>query len=160
MADLEKLRLFNTVGAVPPPPAAPMDAGVMPAALPAPAPDAKLKLFNSDLSSPERLQRSMRLGADISPEVAARVLDVEKKSGLPRKYVEENLDELERAVHQLVVEQPFLVHARAHRVARARADETGAPHGECVRGLEVLLTVAWKRAVEARAERSQMYSGA
>ena len=98
MADLEKLRLFNTVGAVPPPPAAPMDAGVMPAALPAPAPDAKLKLFNSDLSSPERLQRSMRLGADISPEVAARVLDVEKKSGLPRKYVEENLDELERAV--------------------------------------------------------------
>ena len=48
--------------------------------------------------TPEKLQQAARISADINPAVAARVLDIEKKSGLPRKYIEENLDETERAV--------------------------------------------------------------
>ncbi len=56
-------------------------------------------------------------------------------------------------------DEGMLMGAALHRVARARADETGAPHGECVRGLEVLLAGAWKRAVEARAERRHPVPG-
>jgi hypothetical protein len=46
----------------------------------------------------KRLGQSAALAADINPAVAARILDAEKKSGLPRGYVEQNLDEVERMV--------------------------------------------------------------
>lgn len=93
-------------------PAPPPDAGTMPSALPVddltrsignfappPVPGAVDTTKRYSLSdNPETLRQSMRIGSEINPAVAARVLDVEKKSGLPRKYVEENLDEMERAV--------------------------------------------------------------
>ena len=102
----------------------------MPAALPAPAPDAKLKLFNSDLSSPERLQRSMRLGADISPEVAARVLDVRRRVDDPadrlrRELADRGQQRLARRGGARVDHEHAFV-ADLHGDVRARAREQ--PH--------------------------------
>jgi hypothetical protein len=56
-------------------------------------------------------------------------------------------------------DEGMLMGAALHRAARARADETGAAHGECVRALEGLLATAWKRATEARADRRHPVPG-
>ncbi|MFM8988396.1 MAG: hypothetical protein ACKOUS_01765, partial [Alphaproteobacteria bacterium] len=56
-------------------------------------------------------------------------------------------------------DEGMLMGAALHRMARARSEETGAPHGDCVRVLEGLLAAAWKRAVEARADRRHPVPG-
>lgn len=56
-------------------------------------------------------------------------------------------------------DEGMLMGAALHRAARARAEETGSPHAECVRTLEGLLAAAWKRATEARADRRHPVPG-
>jgi len=56
-------------------------------------------------------------------------------------------------------DEGMLMGAALHRAARTRAEQTGVPHAECTRGLEGMLAAAWRRAVDARADRRHPVPG-